>query len=199
MTLKELLNQIESTVGKTLPTAACLRVGCQVAAIQQIEENGTLIVYQNGFALYEVEGACTVLRADHCGEYCYYGRQTQATISYEDFSEMDWWVRLLIEGEDRLIHNQNARMERHECPLELSCAELQTYSDGFQEQLETRETLTAAFDILTKRQREVVQYYYIEGLDEKEIARIYGISQQAVSLTLSDARKKLHKRKKDIF
>ena len=69
MTLKELLNQIESTAGKTLPTAACLRAGCQVAAIQELEENGTLIVYQNGFALYEVEGACTVLRADHCGDY----------------------------------------------------------------------------------------------------------------------------------
>ena len=199
MTLKELLNQIESTAGKTLPTAACLRAGCQVAAIQQIEEKGTLIVYQNGFALYEVEGACTVLRADHCGDYVYFGRDKQTAISSEDFSEMDWWVRLLIEGEDRLIHNQNARMERHEYPLESCCAELQTYSDGFQEQLEVREALVAAFDILTKRQREVVQHYYIEGLEEKEIARIYGISQQAVSLTLSDARKKLHKRKKNIF
>ena len=113
--------------------------------------------------------------------------------------EMDWWVRLLMEGEDRLIHNQNARVERNEYSLESWSEDYQGYSDDLQEQLEIQEVLTEALAMLTDRQREVVQYYYVEGLGEKEIARIYGISQQAVSLTLSDARKKLYKRKNALF
>lgn len=200
MTLGELLRKIDRTTGKTVPTAAWLKAGYSpVTAIQRINDSGRLVVYQNGFSLYEVEGNSTVLRTDHCGGYCYYGRQSQNSISYEDFTEMEWWVRLLMEGEDRLIHNQNARVERNEYSLESWSEDYPAYSDDLQEQLEIQEVLTEALAMLTNRQREIVQYYYMEGLGEKEIARIYGISQQAVSLTLSDARKKLHKRKKDLF
>lgn len=200
MTLRELLRRIDRTTGKAVPTAAWLRSGISpVTAVQEINASGRLVVYQNGFTLYEVEGNSTVLRTDHCGGYCYYGRQSQDSISYEDFMEMDWWVRLLMEGEDRLIHNQNARVERNEYSLESWSEDYQGYSDDLQEQLEIQEVLTEALAMLTDRQREVVQYYYVEGLGEKEIARIYGISQQAVSLTLSDARKKLHKRKNALF
>ena len=200
MTLRELLRRIDRTTGKTVPTAAWLRSGISpVTAVQEINASVRLVVYQNGFTLYEVEGNSTVLRTDHCGGYCYYGRQSQDSISYEDFMEMDWWVRLLMEGEDRLIHNQNARIERNEYSLESWSENFQAYSEDFQDRLEIQEVLAEALAMLTNRQREVVQYYYMEGLGEKEIARIYGISQQAVSLTLSDARKKLHKRKNDLF
>ena len=53
--------------------------------------------------------------------------------------------------------------------------------------------------MMTKRQKEVVRYYYIEGMTGKEIAKLYGISQQAVALTLSDVKKKLQKNRKKFF
>ena len=54
MTLRELMNQIERTNGKKLPTAAWLRVGNSPLTVEKrISENCCLSVYQNGFALYQ--------------------------------------------------------------------------------------------------------------------------------------------------
>ncbi len=65
MTLKELQNRIEKTVGKKLPTAAYLRAGNSPLIVSRELEGGTMLsVYQNGFALYQTEGGSTVFRVD---------------------------------------------------------------------------------------------------------------------------------------
>lgn len=40
--------------------------------------------------------------------------------------------------------------------------------------------------MMTQRQKEVFEMYYIQGLGVQEIANYYGITHQAVSVTLSD-------------
>ena len=52
MKLKELLDSIESTKGKTLPTAKALRNGSSPLVASKEFEDGYLNVYENGFALY---------------------------------------------------------------------------------------------------------------------------------------------------
>ncbi len=46
-------------------------------------------------------------------------------------------------------------------------------------------------DLLTQKQRQVVQLYYREQLQQKTIAEKLGISQQAINDTLQRARKKI--------
>ncbi|MBA7598864.1 hypothetical protein ES703_05889 [subsurface metagenome] len=41
--------------------------------------------------------------------------------------------------------------------------------------------LEKGYERLTKREKKVINLYYLEGYKEEEIARFYGISQQAVN------------------
>jgi DNA-directed RNA polymerase specialized sigma24 family protein len=45
--------------------------------------------------------------------------------------------------------------------------------------------------LLTPRQRDVVRLYYREQLQQKEIASIFGVTQQAVNDALEKARRKI--------
>lgn len=58
--------------------------------------------------------------------------------------------------------------------------------------------MVCMLSILTVRQRELVTLYYIDGLGIKEIAKICGISFQAVSIALSESRKKFEKNREKI-
>lgn len=202
MTLKELQNKIEKTMGKDLPTAAYLSAGNSRLVVSRELDGGTkLSVYQNGFALYQTIGGSTVFRVDYCGGYTYFGRTEQTELSEDFFADTDWWVRLLMEGEDRLTHNRNIKAERHECLFEGDSEAFYNLCGSEQPMLEAfvaEERLEAMLSILTVRQRQLVTLYYIDGLGIKEISKICGISFQAVSIALSESRKKFEKNREKI-
>ncbi len=202
MTLKELQNKIEKTMGKDLPTAAHLRAGSSpIVASRELDGGTKLSVYQNGFALYQTEGGSTVFRVDYCGGYTYFGRNEQTELSEDFFADTDWWVRLLMEGEDRLTHNRNIKAERHECLFEGDSEAFYNICGTEQpmhEEIMERDRIDAMLSILTVRQRELVTLYYIDGLGIKEIAKVCGISFQAVSIALSESRKKFEKNREKI-
>lgn len=202
MTLKELQNKIEKTMGKDLPTAAYLRAGnSPIVASRELDGGTKLSVYQNGFALYQTEGGSTVFRVDYCGGYTYFGRNEQTELSEDFFADTDWWVRLLMEGEDRLTHNRNIKAERHESLFEGDSEAFYNICGTEQpmhEEIMERDRIDAMLSILTVRQRELVTLYYIDGLGIKEIAKVCGISFQAVSIALSESRKKFEKNREKI-
>ena len=41
--------------------------------------------------------------------------------------------------------------------------------------------LEESYNLLTKRERKIINLYYIEGYKDREIAKIYGICQQSVN------------------
>lgn len=195
MTLKELLNQIENTEGKRTPTAKGLREsGIEIVVQKEINTDCLLSVYANGFAIYQTPEGATVFRADYCGGYTYFGRKQETAFDEEYFAGKDWWVRLYLEGEDRLTHNRNVQAERYECSYENELAEDMDIS--LQHDYLVREALARAFELMTQREREVVRYFFIEGMTGKEIAEIYGVSQQSISRSISAVRKRLQKNKK---
>lgn len=199
MTLKELQKQIESTMGKELPTAAWLRAGnCPLAVCREITESGKLSVYVNGFALYEADCGSTVFRVDYCGGYTYFGANTEESLSEEFFADTDWWVRLVMEGEDRLTHNRNVRAEKNMSLYEVDELALTTVCEA-EEEIFLQELVKEVLSILTPRQREVVRLYYMDGFGLAEIASLYGISHQAVSETLYAAKKKIQKNPKKFW
>ena len=66
------------------------------------------------------------------------------------------------------------------------------------EEIMERDRIDAMLSVLTVRQRELVTLYYIDGLGIKEIAKVCGISFQAVSIALSESRKKFEKNREKI-
>lgn len=199
MTLKELQKQIERTAGKDLPTAAWLRAGNAPLAIsREITKTGKLSVFVNGFALYETEDGSTVFRVDYCGGYTYFGANTEDTLSEEFFADTDWWVRLVMEGEDRLTHNRNARTEKYTSLYEFDELVLSAACE-FDKEIILQELVEEVLSLMTPRQQEVVKLYYLDELGVAEIASQYGISHQAVSETLSAAKKKFQKNRKKFW
>jgi RNA polymerase sigma factor (sigma-70 family) len=201
MTLRELLEKIEPTGAGRVPTAASLREGdSPVQAEQSWSDGSRLRVYQNGYALFETGRKCTVFRVDYCGGYRYFNRTGQEALSEEYFAEAEWWVRLLMEAEDRMTHNRKVQSELHEVPYEGDAGQESRawiqHEDPLLENYVQKELLELAFSGMTERQREVLEKYHIKGYGVQRIADEYGISHQAVSSTLSDIRKKLKKLQK---
>ena len=200
MTLKELQNKIEKTMGKDLPTAAHLRAGNSPLVISKaFDGDARLSVFQNGFALYNCGRSATVFRVDYCGGYTYFGRNEQTELSEDFFADTDWWVRLLMEGEDRLTHNRKVMTEKYESFYEGDSEAFYNIcgtEKSIQDEMMQSELLEQVFSMMTQRQREVVTMYYLDGLGIKDIATFYGISFQAVSVTLFDVRKKFQKNRK---
>ncbi|MBA7579066.1 sigma-70 family RNA polymerase sigma factor [Candidatus Atribacteria bacterium 1244-E10-H5-B2] len=51
--------------------------------------------------------------------------------------------------------------------------------------------LEKGYKFLTKREREIIDLYYLEGYKDEEIAKIYGVCQQSVNESRKKGIKKL--------
>lgn len=110
ITLHELKEKIDAVVEKKLPSFKALMEMKPMAVAQTTVKDASLTVYQNGYAVYEMDGAHTVMAVDHCGDYRYdFTDGTYQVVPAETFEETEWSVRLLMEGERRMEHNRNNR------------------------------------------------------------------------------------------
>ena len=120
-------------------------------------------------AVYEVNGAHTVMAVDRCGDCRYdFTDGTYQIIPAEEFENMEWSIRLLMEGERRMEHNRNKTSDKFEnTALECdgsdwSAAVMVDFMDDCKaEVLADKELrrLYAAMSKLTERQMEIIQLY----------------------------------------
>ena len=121
VTLRELRTQISATSEGKLPTFKQLMEMKSAVVAQKVVNTALLTVYQNGYAVYEADGARTVMAVDRCKEYTYdFDNGTRITIQQELLENEEWSIRLLMEGEMRLEHNHNKTFDKFEC-VSLEC------------------------------------------------------------------------------
>lgn len=199
-TLREIKAMVSLTTNIALPTAKALResgeplVSCQIEACR-------ISVYKSGFALYETGTGVTVFRAEDCGAYVYHSVEDEDQIMPEEaFSDEEWTVRFILEGEDRLWHNQQVlHNDKHGTRLELDEDREEAFIDHEQsldntiEKMVSREQCRRLLSCLTDRQREIVEAYYIFEMTQEEIAERLHIAQPVVVRTLKAAIKKMQK------
>ena len=174
-----------------------------MAVAQTTVNDASLTVYENGYAVYEVDGAHTVMAVDRCGDCRYdFTDGTYQIIPAEEFENMEWSIRLLMEGERRMEHNRNKTSDKFEnTALECdgsdwSAAVMVDFMDECKaEVLADKELkrLYAAMSKLTERQSEIIQLYYYKGMSQYEIADELGIRQQSVDRILKQAVNRLRK------
>lgn len=197
LTFKELKKRVESTKGKKVPGKRQLyESGSPVVMTRVMEDQSKITVFNSGFAILDTPAGSTVLRVDRCGGYTYYSQTQELGITEDEFDEMDWAVRLLIEGEDRLIHNQNAIGEYWMSAYGDDANDWGVTEDpteGIVDMMAYSDLLKEVMEVLTPRQRLVVSMRYMEEYTLQQIADHLGISHQAVSTTLNDAKKKVQK------
>lgn len=177
------------------PTAKYLKTHGTIFVSKSIATNVKISVYQNGYAIYEISGLATVFSVWDCQNYRYEMEQNE--ISEQWFEKEAWYLRLILEGEDRINRNLEARQQRKSISYSAVSEEWGVLSSLEVTVLETtirKETMQELLVLLTDRQKEVILQYFWEQKSQSEIAEKLGISHAAVSKILTRAIARLRKK-----
>lgn len=177
------------------PTAKYLKTHGTILVSKSIAKNVKISVYQNGYALYEIAGLATVFPVWDCQNYHYEMEENE--ISEQWFEKEAWYLRLILEGEDRINRNLEARQQRKNISYSAVSEEWGVLSYLETTVLETtirKETLQELLGLLTDRQKEVILQYFWEQKSQSEIAEKLSISHAAVSKILTRAINRLRRK-----
>jgi len=198
LTLKELKNLVrEPELGVKLPTARALRDSNSKIVVKEIMGNGAeLTVYENGYALYQVKNRATVFPVNGCKAYSYATTKENINIEEQLFEEEKWYIRLMLEGEDRLSHNLYMKEESHQISYSAVAEDWELLADktfSLAEKFAEAEMIEDLLHVLTDRQRTVVVAYFYQEKTHQQIADEIGITRPAVSDAMAKALRRMKK------
>lgn len=194
MTLQELKEITEIPEHKTkIPTAKNLRETGRAVVEKQLENKTWIAAYQNGYALYHACGHSTVFPIHTCRAYLYVSSGVSSYLPEQFFEKEPWYVRLVLEGEDRLDRNQRAKEQERTISYN-TISEMKDMGENPLERLVDRENRKEILYCLTERQRVAVNLCFFQQKTQKEAAKELGISSPAVSTILSQADRRLRKK-----
>lgn len=198
MTLQELKEIIEiPQYGIKMPTAKYLRETGRAIAERQLKNNTWIAAYQNGYALYCAGGHSTVFPVHTCGAYLYASSGVSSYLPEQFFEKEPWYVRLVLEGEDRLEHNQKAKEQEKTASYSAISEEWQVMGNlegNPLKHLVERENIEEILQCLTERQKTAVSLCFFQQKTQREAAKELGITSPAVSAILSQAARRLRKK-----
>ncbi|GFI19249.1 RNA polymerase sigma factor FliA [Lachnospiraceae bacterium] len=180
-----------------MPTAKNLRETGRAVAEKKLENNTWITVYQNGYALYHACGHSTVFSIHTCGAYLYVSSGISSYLPEQFFEKEPWYVRLVLEGEDRLDRNQRAKEQERNVSYNAISEEWEVMGNERENPLESlveRESRKEILRCLTERQKAAVSLCFFQQKSRKEAAKELGISSPAVSTILSQAARRLRKK-----
>lgn len=192
----------EPETEKKVPTARYLLE--QGERIVSMENGGEvqLLVFREGYALYRVGKHTTVFPVHSCGDYCYENDGRQICVDATFFEQQEWYVRLFLEGEDRLAKNRETCYKEKVVSYHAVSEEWLFLSSPALpplEQLIEKEQILELMGLLTERQRDIVILYFYYGETQWEIAKELGITQPTVSQTIMAALRRMRDSQKDSF
>ena len=207
MTLQEVLNQIpEVAKVKRVPSVVKLAEEGIPALADQLDENTSVVIYTNGYVVYQCGNRTTVFPLHVCRDYEYTTVMEKQRIPFEKFADQPWQVRVFVEGKDRLVHNQNNRKGSRTVSVNAYDSEVrwEALSDrGLydplrmlveeEEKREEIELLYKHLENLTGRQREILMLCVVNGKTHEEAARMLGTSRQAITDSLKKSLARLRK------
>ena len=112
--------------------------------------------------LYEISGLATVFPIWDCQNYRYEMEQNE--ISEQWFEKEAWYLRLILEGEDRINRNLETRQQRKSISYSAVSEEWGVLGSLEATVLETairKEMIQELLGLLTERQKEVVFEYFL--------------------------------------
>lgn len=102
----------------------------------------------------------------------------------EFFDNENWYIRLLMEATDRMEINQTKVASNHRIISYSDFVDDRTIlvdpSSDILDQYIEKEMLHDLLDCLTARQKEIIQLFYFEEMNQNKIADYLGIRQQSV-------------------
>ena len=170
LTLQELKQVVSNREERRkVPSAKYLRENDVAVAKQRLMDCAEIIAYQTGYVLYCVGDYATVFPLFTCRDYVYEAERKIAVVEENFFDDQPWYVRLILEGEDRLWRNRETR-EHNNC-ISYSCiseewCELADKGQCLLERIIAEETVRELMNLLTERQRQMIHRIYFQTLPE---------------------------------
>ena len=160
--------------------------GIEVILRKQMENHAEVVGYKNGYVSYHAHERYTVFALHNCTHYYYESQGNEhQTIPHNHFEDMEWHIRLVLEGEDRLVRNLEAReSETFSYAADVNPEYNNEMEDPRINDMDfvlNKEFLRRASELLKKHQWEMICRHYIEGMTHREIAAEMGVSHQYVT------------------
>ncbi len=223
LTLRKLKTLIDTPKkGEKLPTAKKLRTdkSSYVVAHKTVGEGANelhIIVYQCGYAVYGIGSRETVFPVN---EKCNYGyssviekrrkeedryntwnsktglreKQYFCEVPEEFFEEEEWYLCLMLIGEDRLAHNLDMR-DRGRCISYNGISEdfkgMEDELANVEERVNLQQITEKMMSVLSKKQKKVVYEFYWNQKTHKKIAEENDVTRNAVTEMLKYALNKI--------
>ena len=199
LTLKELKKIVKvADVEKRIPSVKSLKEH-KVVVKEMINADTTISVYDHGYVLYTAGNQSTVFPLHSCDDYEYVSvTGDNKEFNKEFFDNENWYIRLLMEAEDRMAYSQSKISTNHGVFSNSDVtddAEIKRGSSkDFVDDVIDREILNALIKELTERQKTVLNLVYFEEMRQQDVADYLGIKQQSVNDLLNRALKTMKKK-----
>ena len=199
LTLKELKKIVKvADVEKRIPSVKSLKEH-KVVVKEMINEDTTISVYDHGYVLYTAGNQSTVFPLHSCDEYEYVSvTGDNKEFNKEFFDNENWYIRLLMEAEDRMAYSQSKISTNHGVFSNSDVTDdaeiMRGSSKDFVDDVIDREILNALIKELTERQKTVLNLVYFEEMRQQDVADYLGIKQQSVNDLLNRALKTMKKK-----
>lgn len=187
-------------VEKRIPSVKSLKEH-KVVVKEMINADTTISVYDHGYVLYTAGNQSTVFPLHSCDDYEYVSvTGDNKEFNKEFFDNENWYIRLLMEAEDRMAYSQSKISTNHGVFSNSDVTDdaeiMRGSSKDFVDDVIDREILHALIKELTERQKMVLNLVYFEEMRQQDVADYLGIKQQSVNDLLNRALKTMKKRRK---
>lgn len=199
LTLKELKKIVKvADVEKRIPSVKSLKEH-KVVVKEMINADTTISVYDHGYVLYTAGNQSTVFPLHSCDDYEYVSvTGDNKEFNKEFFDNENWYIRLLMEAEDRMAYSQSKISTNHGVFSNSDVTDdaeiMRGSSKDFVDDVIDREILHALIKELTERQKMVLNLVYFEEMRQQDVADYLGIKQQSVNDLLNRALKTMKKK-----
>ncbi len=199
LTLKELKKIVKvADVEKRIPSVKSLKEH-KVVVKEMINADTTISVYDHGYVLYTAGNQSTVFPLHSCDDYEYVSvTGDNKEFNKEFFDNENWYIRLLMEAEDRMAYSQSKISTNHGVFSNSDVTDdaeiMRGSSKDFVDEVIDREILNALIKELTERQKTVLNLVYFEEMRQQDVADYLGIKQQSVNDLLNRALKTMKKK-----
>ena len=199
LTLKELKKIVKvADMEKRIPSVKSLKEH-KVVVKEMINADTTISVYDHGYVLYTAGNQSTVFPLHSCDDYEYVSvTGDNKEFNKEFFDNENWYIRLLMEAEDRMAYSQSKISTNHGVFSNSDVTDdaeiMRGSSKDFVDDVIDREILNALIKELTERQKTVLNPVYFEEMRQQDVADYLGIKQQSVNDLLNRALKTMKKK-----
>ena len=199
LTLKDLKKIVKvADVEKRIPSVKSLKEH-KVVVKEMINADTTISVYDHGYVLYTAGNQSTVFPLHSCDDYEYVSvTGDNKEFNKEFFDNENWYIRLLMEAEDRMAYSQSKISTNHGVFSNSDVTDdaeiMRGSSKDFVDDVIDREILNALIKELTERQKTVLNLVYFEEMRQQDVADYLGIKQQSVNDLLNRALKTMKKK-----